>query len=165
MDWTKFNQQLRNAVDTGKVIYGTKEVVREALIGDLKLVVLAKTVKSLQKKQLEHYSKLAGIKCIEYPESGVELGSVCGKPFNISVIGVLELGESSVNTIIDSKDVIVVKENLRTKAKAEKKEGKEKQKSEKELIKKAREIKKQEEEEKPIKDDELFKDIIKIKKK
>jgi len=165
MDWTKFNQQLRNSVDTGKVIYGTKEVVRETLIGDLKLVVLAKTVKSLQKKQLEHYSKLAGIKCVEYPESGVELGSVCGKPFNISVLGIVDLGESSVTAIIDSKDVVVVKENLRTKAKTEKKQEKESKKSEKELIKKAKEIKKQEEEEKPIKDDALFKDIIKIKKK
>ncbi|MEI8363956.1 MAG: 50S ribosomal protein L30e [archaeon] len=165
MDWNKFNQQLRIAVDTGKVLYGTKEIVRETLVGDPKLVVLASTVKVLQKKQIEHYCKLAGVKVITYLESGVELGSVCGKPFSISVLGVLDVGESSILAVMDAKDIIVVKENARTKAKTEKKEGKVKKKEEKDEIKKAKEIRQKEEEEKPIQDDELFKSIIKIKKK
>ncbi len=165
MNWNKFNQQLRIAVDTGKVIYGTKEIVRETLVGDPKVVVLASTVKVLQKKQIEHYCKLSGTKLVLYSESGVELGSVCGKPFNISVLGVLNIGESSILAVIDEKDVIVVKENARTKAKTEKKKEKEQKKTEKEEIKKAREIRKKEEEEKPIQDDELFKNILKIKKK
>jgi large subunit ribosomal protein L30e len=92
MDINRFNTQLRIAVDTGKVIYGTKETIKECLVGEPKLLIVSKTVKNTVKKQLAHYAKLLNIRFVEYPDKGSELGSVCGKPFNISVISIKDFG-------------------------------------------------------------------------
>jgi len=165
MDVNKFNTQLRNAVDTGKVIYGTKETIRECLVGDPKLIIVSKTIKSILKKQLEYYAKLLNVTLIDYYESGSELGSVCGKPYSISVVTVRDFGQSSIVDVINDKDANVTKKNSRVEAKAAKKTKKEEVKVEKVKAKKLKELKKKEEEEKPIKEDETLKNIIKIKKK
>jgi len=165
MDWSLFNTQLRIAVDTGKVKYGTKEAIKECLIGDPKILIVSKTMKSIIKKELEYYCDLLNIKCIHYPESGFELGSVCGKPFNVSVITINDFGESSLNSVVEEKDTIVNEVTGKVKKKKEKKEKKQKIMEEKENIKKIKALKKKEEEDIPLKDDAMFKDIIKIKKK
>lgn len=163
MNWNKFNEQLRNSVDTGKVYLGTKEVLRECLVGDPKIIVVSKTIKSITKKQIEHYSKKLNVTFIEYPENGFELGSVCGKPFNVSAIAIKDLGESSIIDVINNKDV-VDERKTKAKIKAEKKVVKEEKKAEKSKAKKLREIKK-EEDETSIKEDAALKGILKIKKK
>ncbi len=164
MDWNRFNTQLRNSVDSGKVVFGTKESLRECLVGDPKIVVVSKTLKKITKKQIEHYSKLLKINFIEYPDTGFELGSVCGKPFNVSVVAIKEIGESSIIDVINNKDVVETKITKQA-IKAEKKVVKEEKKAEKTKAKKLKEIKKEEEQEKSIKDDEALKGILKIKKK
>lgn len=163
MDWNKFNNQLRSAVDTGKVSFGTKETLRECLVGEPKIIVLSKTIKNMVKKQIQHYSKLLNINCIEYPENGFELGSVCGKQFSVSAMVIKDLGQSSIIDVIDQKEVIVEKVT-KSSLKAKKKVIKEEKKAEKTKAKKLKDIKK-EEEEKSIKDDEALKGILKIKKK
>jgi len=163
MDWNRFNTQLRSSVDTGKVIYGTKETIRECLVGDPKLVIVSKTIKNITKKQIEHYANLLGIKFVEYPENGFELGSVCGKPFNVSSIVIKDLGQSSIFDVINLKEVVETKVTKAT-LKAEKRAIKEEKKSEKTKAKKLKEIKK-EEEETSIKEDAALKGILKIKKK
>lgn len=163
MDWNKFNNQLRNAVDTGKVLYGTKETLRECLVGDPKMVIVSKTIKNITKKQIEYYSQKLNVIFIDYPENGFELGSVCGKPFNISCMVIKDFGQSSIIDVINSKEV-VEKKVTKSTIKAEKKVVKEEKKSEKSKAKKLKEIKK-EEDEKSIKEDAALKGILKIKKK
>jgi large subunit ribosomal protein L30e len=163
MDWNRFNNQLRNAVDTGKVSYGTKETLRECLVGEPKIVVLSKTIKSIVKKQIQYYTKLLDINCIEYPENGFELGSVCGKQFSVSAMVVKDLGQSSIIDVINSKEVIEEKVT-KSSLKAKKKAVKEEKKVEKTKAKKLKDIKK-DQEEKSIKEDAALKGILKIKKK
>ena len=165
MNVSKFNQQLRNAVDTGKVIYGTKKTIKEALIGEPKIIIVSNNIENIKKKQLEYYSKLLDIKFIEYPENGFELGSVCGKPFNISALTVKDLGEADIDEAF--KKETETKENSRVKAKREKKQKKQEQKQKKqetqEKVKNEYVDKKKQEQEQ--KEDKLLKDIVKIKKK
>jgi len=164
MDWNRFNTQLRNAVDTGKVVYGTKETLRECLVGEPKLVVVSKAIKNITKKQLEHYSKLLDITFIEYPEGGFELGSVCGKPFNVSSLVVRDFGQSSIVDVINLKEVVEDK-MTKAKIKAGKRAVKDEKKAEKTKAKKLKEIKKEEEDDMSIKEDAALKGILKIKKK
>jgi len=165
MDWSKFNTQLRNTVDTGKIIIGTKETFKECLIGDPKFLVVSSTIRLIDKKQFEHYAKLLNIRIVQYPENGFELGSVCGKPFNISVLAIKDFGQSSLLDVLDSKDEVVSKVSSKIKVKAEKKAKKENIEKEKAKVKKLKEIRQKEEEEKPIMEDEALKGILKIKKK
>jgi len=161
-DWYKFNEQLRNTVDTGKVLYGVNQALKECLVGEPKLIILSKTVPKESREQLVYYAKLLNIRAIEYPESGIELGAVCGKPFSSSVVVVKDVGQSSIMSTLDMAVETGVKENARAKVKKEKKEQK---KVVKEKKKKEKDAKGKEEEEKPLIEDAVFKSIVKVKKK
>ncbi|MDD3245195.1 MAG: 50S ribosomal protein L30e [Candidatus ainarchaeum sp.] len=169
VDWNKFNQELRNVIDTGKLIYGTNEIKKECLVGDPKLLILSSTIDNNTKEIFLHYAKLLNINAIEYPENSLELGSVCAKPFSISVVAVIDLGKSSIMDVINEKDTDT-KENKKVIAKKAKKEEKKvqketkKAKSEETKKVKATDDMKVEDKEVPITEDKFFKDIIKIKK-
>jgi hypothetical protein len=133
-------------------------------VGEPKIIIVSKTIKNIIKKQIEHYSKLLNVIFIEYPENGFELGSVCGKPFNVSALVVTNLGQSSIIDVINLKEVKEEKVT-KVKIKAEKRAVKEEKKAEKTKAKKLKEMKKEEEDQKSIKEDEALKGILKIKKK
>ena len=184
MNWIKFNQELRNTLDTGKIIYGTNESKKECLIGEPKLLIISSTIDSQNRELFSHYAKLLDIKLVEYPEGSIELGSVCGKPFGISIIAILNEGKSSIFEVINEKDSDK-KEDVKVTAKKQKKEDKKEAKKtraskvkeekddfsdEEDSKKKTRRVTKEpkekvEAEEVPIMEDKMFKDIIKIKKK
>jgi len=44
MNWTRFNQELRNTIDTGKIIYGSNKAKKECLIGEPKLIIISSTI-------------------------------------------------------------------------------------------------------------------------
>jgi large subunit ribosomal protein L30e len=174
MDWNRFNQEFRNVIDTGSIIYGTKNSKRACFIGEPKLLVVSKTLTPHIKEEFIYFAKLLNIQIINYPESSIELGSVCGKPFSISVVAMTDFGKSSIVDVIESKENTTSKVNSKVVSKKLKKETKDKikkekiakiaaKKAEREIIDKV----KQEEETKeiPIREDAMFKDIIKIKKK
>jgi len=191
MNWTRFNQELRNTIDTGKIIYGANAAKKECLVGEPKLIILSSTIDQTNRDLFKHYAKLLGVNIIEYPEGSIELGSVCGKPFSISIIAIIDSGKSSILEVINEKDTdkkedkkLVAKKAKKEEKRTAKKEKKSKRDadedfSEEELkSKKKREEKKtargtkvkeekkeEEEDNTPITEDKMFKDIIKIKKK
>jgi len=169
VDWNKFNQELRNVIDTGKLIYGTNTIKKECFVGEPKLLVLSNTIDKKKKQEFLYYAKLLGIKAIEYPENSLELGSVCAKPFSMAIVAVVDFGKSSIMEVIEAKDSdtkenkkVIAKrvkkeeKNLKKKAKAAKIEHTKKAKAADEIV---------EDKEVPITEDKFFKDIIKIKKK
>lgn len=169
VDWNKFSQELRNVIDTGKLIYGTNKVKKECFVGDPKLLILSNTIDKNKKQEFLYYAKLLNIKAIEYPENSLELGSVCAKPFSISVVAVDDFGKSSIMSVINAKDS-ENKENKKVIAKRVKKQEKDLKKKEKtakiEKTKKAKAADEVvEDKEVPITEDKFFKNIIKIKKK
>ncbi len=188
MNWTRFNQEVRNAIDTGNIIIGANQAKKECLIGEPKLLIVSSTVDPQNRDLFRHYAKLLGINLIEYPEGSNELGSVCGKPFGISIIAIINEGKSSILEVITEKD-FEKKEDKKLIAKKAKKEEKKTAKTTKKTKKdadedfsedeltskkkrdakkgpKVKEEKKEEEENNiPITEDKMFKDIIKIKKK
>ena len=169
VDWNKFNQELRNVIDTGKIIYGTNEIKKECFVGEPKLLILSNTIDKNKKQEFLYYAKLLNIDAIEYPENSLELGSVCAKPFSISVVAVIDFGKSSIIDVINAKDSDT-KENKKVIAKRVKKEEKTLKKQAKQVkIEQTKKVKATDEQiedkEVPITEDKFFKDIIKIKKK
>lgn len=160
MDWNLFEQELKNTIETGNITYGTNNVEKELLIGEPKLLVISKTIEQRYKELFEHYADILEIRIVEYPERAKELGSVCGKPFGVSVLVVKDFGKSNLLEALDKKKT-EKKVNVRAAVKQKKKEEKAK-KEKKKVIEKKEEEKK---EEAPIQEDAFFKDMIKIKKK
>lgn len=91
------NKAIRIAVDSGKVVLGSDRSVKMALNGGgAKLVIVSENCPEMVKGDLKHYCKLASIPVVEFEGSSVELGTVCGKPFPVSALSVLEAGNSGI---------------------------------------------------------------------
>lgn len=87
---------IRVAVDTGKVILGSNKSIQAIKLGNGELVVLAANAPKTLKEDVEVYSKLSEIPVHTFDGSSVELGSICGKPFTVSVLVVQEPGDSNI---------------------------------------------------------------------
>jgi large subunit ribosomal protein L30e len=87
---------IRVAVDTGKVILGSNKSLQAIKLGNGELVVMAANAPKTLKDDVETYSKLSEIPVHTFDGSSVDLGSICGKPFTVSVLVVQEPGDSNI---------------------------------------------------------------------
>jgi len=87
---------IRVAVDTGKVYLGKEETLSAVRNKEAKLVVVASNCPPDAKSDLMRYAELAGIPVYEYPGTSLELGAVCGKPYVVSMLAVVEAGDSDI---------------------------------------------------------------------
>ena len=87
---------IRVAVDTGKVILGSNKSIQAIKLGNGELVVMAANAPKNLKEDIEIYSKLSEMPVYVFDGSSVDLGSICGKPFTVSVLVVQEPGDSNI---------------------------------------------------------------------
>ncbi len=90
------NTSIRTAVDTGKIILGSDRAKKLALLGEAKAIVIAHNCPAVVKQDISHYALLSGVSIIEFTGTSVELGVVCGKPFPVSALSVIEAGNSDI---------------------------------------------------------------------
>ena len=90
------NKEIRRAVDTGSVTFGTKVARKKILAGEGQMVIVSNNLPTNEKETLKQLVTIEGKKFYEYSDTGLVLGSVCGKPFTISVMVVLDAGKSKV---------------------------------------------------------------------
>jgi len=90
------NKEIRRAVDTGEVIFGTKESKKKLLDNKGEMVIVSQNIPSNEKETLKHLAAIEGKKFFEYSETGLVLGSVCGKPFTISAMLIMDAGKSKI---------------------------------------------------------------------
>jgi len=86
------DKSLIKAMKTGTVILGTNRTIDAAVDGSAKLVVLASNCPENVKKTLQS----TNVPILEYSGTNVELGPVCGKPFTIAAMAILDAGESDI---------------------------------------------------------------------
>lgn len=82
------NKQVKDAVKGKKLIMGSRTVLRGVKDKMLELVIYASNCPGNVRKDLDHYSKISGIRMEEFDGNSVQLGEVCGKPFTILMVGV-----------------------------------------------------------------------------
>jgi len=97
------SKALRMCVDTGSVSFGMSGAKKKALIGQGKLVVVSSNVPAIDKADLEKYCKISKIATLSVGEDSRELGSLCGKPFPVSALVVLETGDSPLLNLLNKK--------------------------------------------------------------
>jgi large subunit ribosomal protein L30e len=86
------DKSLIKAVKTGKVIVGANRTIDAAANGSAKMVVLASNCPEDIKKKIQ----ATDIPVLEYEGTSVDLGPVCGKPFTIAAMAILDVGESDI---------------------------------------------------------------------
>ena len=89
-------KEIGRAVDTGKVIFGAKESEKSLKNGSAKLIIIAQNAPKLLKEKLSSFAETGKTPDFVFEGTGLELGSVCGKPFTISAMVIEEPGKSRV---------------------------------------------------------------------
>lgn len=89
---------IRLAVESGKVDFGSRSALKNK--AKVKLFVFALNTPAPLKKQITEYSKTKDVPTIEFEGNVLELGSVCGKPFSVSVLSVYDVGASTIMSLV-----------------------------------------------------------------
>jgi len=87
---------IRLAVDTGKVAIGYREVVKSISSSQAKAVVIATKGKKDIIDDIVHMCNIAGIKLIKFNENSLELGTICGKPYSVNALAIIDQGNSNI---------------------------------------------------------------------
>ena len=87
---------IRLAVESGKTAFGARSGLTAGALGNAKLFVVASNTPSDIKEKMGKFSSASNIPLIIFEGSSMELGSVCGKPFPISVLSIYETGTSPI---------------------------------------------------------------------
>jgi large subunit ribosomal protein L30e len=94
---------VRLAVESGKVEFGSRSGIAASALGKAKLFVVASNTPSETKAKVETYAKMSKTPVIEFDGSTMELGSVCGRPYPVSVLSVFEEGSSNLMELARKK--------------------------------------------------------------
>lgn len=84
------------AARSGKLIFGERAGKKAALKGKVRAVILSKNCHPHIAEEIKGICKIAEIPFFIAAQTSLELGSVCGKPFSISVLSVIEEGDSDI---------------------------------------------------------------------
>lgn len=80
-------ENLKKLIKENKIIIGTNKVMKNLKLGRLKEIYLASNCPKYVLEDIKHYSKLNNVKVNELKEDNEQLGTICKKPFSISVLG------------------------------------------------------------------------------
>ncbi|MCX8184302.1 MAG: 50S ribosomal protein L30e [Sulfolobales archaeon] len=98
----ELEREMKNVIRTGKYVLGSKESLKAVLLGRAKAVVVASKILPEIEIDILHYAKLGNIPVVRYPGTSYELGLVCGRQFPVSVIAILDFGESRFEEVLSS---------------------------------------------------------------
>jgi len=89
-------REIRKAAETGRILFGTKRSIQAIKTGEAKLIIMASNTLSETREDIEYYTKMSETPIHIFEGSATELGTLCGKPFIVSVVTVISPGESNL---------------------------------------------------------------------
>ncbi|MFX1375518.1 MAG: 50S ribosomal protein L30e [Promethearchaeota archaeon] len=89
---------IRVAYKTGKIIYGKNNVLKHLRDSTFKMIIVANNCPAELVSQLNYYISLMKDKMYihRYKGSSWDLGLTCAKPYMISIIGIINEGDSDI---------------------------------------------------------------------
>ncbi len=94
---------VRMAVETGKVEFGAKTGVKDSLLAKAKVIVIASNAPKELQEDIFHFSRLSNMPVLVFDGTSMELGSICGKPYSVSVLSVYDGGSSDILELAKQK--------------------------------------------------------------
>ena len=89
-------RELKSLMKTGKYYLGARKTIKAVLTGKAKMVIVAENAPPEYRERGLYYAKLAGIPVYVYKGTSFDLGVACGKPFKVSMIAVIDEGQSRI---------------------------------------------------------------------
>jgi len=90
------NARLGMVMKTGKYVLGLKQTLKTLRLGKSKLVIVSANTPSLVKSQIEYYAMLAKTGVHEYYGNNNELGTACGRLFQVAMLSITDPGDSDI---------------------------------------------------------------------
>ena len=79
-------EDIKKAIKEKKIIIGTDRTIKALKLGKAEKVFLTSNCPEGVKEDIEHYGRLGNVKIIKLKQPNDELGTLCKKPFPISVL-------------------------------------------------------------------------------
>lgn len=80
------NEEVQAAIKEGKAILGMRESIKEMKSGKPKVVIVSDNMPKSSFEEVSHNVKSLGLKMETFNGSSKDLGTICGKPFPVSVL-------------------------------------------------------------------------------
>ena len=82
---------MKSAIATGEVAFGVDQTEKAVKAGKAQLVIVARNCPSAALTSGD-----IGVKVFTYDGNNMELGAICGKPFSVSALAVIDKGTSNI---------------------------------------------------------------------
>lgn len=86
------SKALKAAIATGKVEFGVDQTEKAVKSGKAQMIIISKNCPSDSLKK-------TSVKTHVYDGNNMELGALCGKPFSVSALAVIDKGTSNILTL------------------------------------------------------------------
>jgi len=96
------DNNIKVAYKTGNIMYGKNQILKNfKMENPYKMLIVSNNCPAELVNQLNHYNSLLKDKVFiyKYKGSSWDLGLACAKPYMISVIGVIDFGDSDLITL------------------------------------------------------------------
>lgn len=97
------NKAITTAAKTGKVQFGAGIALKSVKTKKAKMILFASNCPQHIKDNIEYYCKLSEVPLYIYRGASSDLGALCGKPFDVSVLTVKEAGDSNILKVTEEK--------------------------------------------------------------
>ncbi len=91
---------IRMCLDSGQVKLGLRTALKDAMLGHGKLIVIARNLPAPEASDIFRYCALSNIALVTFEGTSMELGSVCGKPFSVSALVIMDVGNSPIMNLV-----------------------------------------------------------------
>lgn len=89
-------RDLRLAVDSGKAALGINSTLNSISSNTSKMIIIASKNKADRVNDIMHLAKISNVRVQLFDGTPMNLGVVCGKPFSVSTISIMEPGNSNI---------------------------------------------------------------------
>lgn len=90
------NAKLALMIKSGKYSLGYKSTLKSLRSGKSKMVVISSNCPPLRKSEIEYMAMMAKVDVHHYTGGNSELGTQCGRYFRVSMLSVLNPGDSDI---------------------------------------------------------------------
>jgi len=97
-------REIRTAMRTGKIVIGSKQTLKLVRFGKAKLVIIASNAPEEYRDDILRYAKLSNTPIYIFPGNSWELGAICGKPFMVAALSVVDPGESNIMALVEKPE-------------------------------------------------------------
>jgi large subunit ribosomal protein L30e len=80
--------EIKKLLEQDKLVFGADETLKGLRAGKIKRVFLSSNASPETKASVERFCSINQVDCVEMDQSSEEIGTLCKKPFAVSVIGV-----------------------------------------------------------------------------